>query len=556
MAVIRVTSPRADGGFPEGLTLGEAISLVNQGKNTAIEPAKKKWVTGDVEMDGEIEIRLELDGEKQIVYGKTGKLESPLPAIQTGKKLIIQGGNAVICGANTGIGLILSSSDITVKSLSFSGFYIGIFITQEHRSLRGVSVSGCKFTEISQACILAGLTAGNLEMTGIEISGCEMTAPSREHRMGSCTAALVTAALDRDGSRPIHNVSLKGLLLARNKVRPNPDGTTFAEGFTIYASCDFSYGLGAGYAKGAFTDIDNCVTEDVCIEENEVDGVDDTCIGFLGALPARSRCAARNFRISGNRVFYTLTGICASSCNQYAGGESYHCTASGIVIEGNYVAPSARIPHEPSMGIGLLNVRAESRHIMCADCVLEHAAIRDNEIIGRDWGIVLEAMHVTQDLPAPSKLSRCEICDVEIENNRITNARQPIRIFGVRMEGRTDAFWGRSLEEANPEYPYSAYAEENSVDRILIRGNTASGFECFLVAAGAWAAGRGFARDNRVGPHIVLEGNLLQKGEKVFTYRKYVSDQILLEEACGMGNRALGEFHVPSTHDEEKGDLK
>ena len=34
------------------------------------------------------------------------------------------------------------------------------------------------------------------------------------------------------------------------------------------------------------------------------------------------------------------------------------------------------------------------------------------------------------------------------------------------------------------------------------------------------------------------------------------SDQILLEEACGMGNRALGEFHVPSTHDEEKGDLK
>ena len=44
----------------------------------------------------------------------------------------------------------------------------------------------------------------------------------------------------------------------------SPDGTTFAEGFTIYASCDFSYGLGAGYAKGAFTDIDNCVTEDVC----------------------------------------------------------------------------------------------------------------------------------------------------------------------------------------------------------------------------------------------------------------------------------------------------
>ena len=41
------------------------------------------------EMDGEIEIRLELDGEKQIVYGKNGKA-GIAPAIQTGKKLIIQ----------------------------------------------------------------------------------------------------------------------------------------------------------------------------------------------------------------------------------------------------------------------------------------------------------------------------------------------------------------------------------------------------------------------------------------------------------------------------------
>ena len=84
-------------------------------------------------------------------------------------------------------------------------------------------------------------------------------------------------------------------------------------------------------------------------------------------------------------------------------------------------------------------------------------------------------MHVTQDLPAPSKLSRCEICDVEIKITVLPMPASPSGFFGVRMEGRTDAFWGRSLEEANPEYPYSAYAEENSVDRILIRGNTASG---------------------------------------------------------------------------------
>ena len=59
--------------------------------------------------------------------------------------------------------------------------------------------------------------------------------------------------------------------------------------------------------------------------------------------------------------------------------------------------------------------------------------------------------------------------------------------------------------------------------------------------AGAWAAGRGFARENSVGPGLVFENNLLDKGKKVFAYRYEAADQRLLEDACGSGNRAWKE---------------
>ena len=77
------------------------------------------------------------------------------------------------------------------------------------------------------------------------------------------------------------------------------------------------------------------------------------------------------------------------------------------------------------------------------------------------------------------------------------------------------------------------------------------------MAAGAWAAWPGVCQGITASDlTLCWRKSAAKRREKVFTYRKYVSDQILLEEACGMGEPGAGRIHVPSTHDEEKGDLK
>ena len=539
MAIIQVESPmlRGDG---DRLTLTEAIELAN-GENTEAAHRCPRAIQGDPDTDEEIEIRL-ICGEEELVFPDCGAtLSCVLPPLCSGKRVVIDGQGKCLRGGGTGCGLILSSGGVTVRRLTLSHFSAGIFITQAERSIDGVAIEKCRFEEMTHACILGGMTGSDLTLSHVAIRECDMQAPSRARKKGACTAVLLSAVLDWTGGIFVSGVSMRELFVNGNVIHAHPDGGTFSEGINIFTTCDYTYGVGRAVGSGSNSRIADCTTENVFIEQNEVSGVDDSCIGFLGALLARERCSIRNFHICRNRVSYFLTGLCVSSCNQYAGGESYHCSASDIYMEDNILLPSEETPDEPSMAVALINVRAESGEIVCEDCTLERVAVRGNRIEGRDWGIVLEGMHGTQDLPAPSRLCRCGIRSVTIEHNEIRGVREPLRMFGVRLEGRVDRFWDYGLVEVNDRYPYSVYAQGNFVDQVTVRNNEVSDYDCFLNMAGAWAAGRGFARENSVGPGLVFENNLLDKGKKVFAYRYEAADQRLLEEACGSGNRAWKE---------------
>ena len=538
MAIIQVQSPLFRGGG-NMLTLAEAIEVAN-GENPEAVRRCRDAISGDPAADEEIEIRL-VCREEELVLPGSETLSSALPPLRTEKRVVIDGQGKRLRGGGTGCGLILSSGRAAVRRLAFSNFSAGIFLTQAERSMDDIVIEECGFDEMTHACILGGMTGSNLTLSRVVVRRCDMQAPPRSRKRGACTAVLLSAVLDWTGGVFVSGTAMRDLLICGNVIRAHPDGGTFSEGINLFTTCDYTYGVGGPVGAGGSSRIEDCITEDVLIEENDISGVDDTCIGFLGALPARERCSIRNFTVRRNRAAYFLTGLCVSSCNQYAGGESYHCTADGIYMEDNVLLPSAEAPDEPSMAIALINVRAESGKIVCEDCVLENVAVRRNHIEGRDWGIVLEGMHGTQDLPAPSRLLRCGIRDVTIERNEIRGVREPLRMYGVRLEGRTDRFWDYGVVEVNDQYPYSVYAEGNYIDRITVRDNEASDYDCFLNMAGAWAAGRGFARNNSVGPELVFENNSLDKGKKVFAYRYEAADQRLLEEACGFGNRAWKE---------------
>ena len=538
MAVIQVESPlmRDDGGK---LTLLEALELAN-GVNKAAARRCSQAISGDLERDEEIEIRLSCK-EEELTVPSCEPLSSALPPLCSQKRVVIDGQGKRLLGEGTGCGLVISSGGVKVRRLSLSCFSVGIFLTQGRQSIDDVTIEECSFDEMTHACILAGMTESNLTLSHVTVQDCRMQAPSRARKRGPCTAMLLSAVLDWRGNISLRGVSMRELLIRRNVIHAHPDGGCFSEGINIFTTCDYVYGVGGTVGSGADSQITDCMTENVYIEENDVSGVDDSCIGFLGALPSREKCSIRNFHICRNKVSYFLTGLCVSSCNQYAGGSSYYCMASDIYMEDNVLLPSEEAPDEPSMAIALINVRAESGEIVCEDCVLENVTVRGNRLEGRDWGIGLEGLHGTQDLPAPSRLCRCGIRRVTIENNEIRGIREPLRMFGVRLEGRVDRFWDYGEVRVNHQYPYSVYAQGNFVDQVAVRGNSVNGYDCFLNMAGAWAAGRGFACGNRVGPALIFEDNHLDKGKKVFAYRYEAADQRLLEEACGCGNRAWKE---------------
>lgn len=473
------------------------------------------------------------------------KVDTGLPALESNIKTTIHGNGAELQGNGSGTGLILQGQNIYVEGLKVSGFTTGIYIQAENQNVQNVMITKSEFRNITSASVMTGIVNSDLSIEDIKITESFFEAPSKQ-RGGhcSCASCLFTAVYNTD-DHPIHNVALRNVTWSYNHTVCNPtDGNLFSEGLMAHGACNYSFFDLTDMFISSMNDVTHSVFENLLVENNVMDGVYDIGITVLASFPARSDCLLKDVIIRGNKIRYFNTGINVGATNQCCSGDVKRMYTRNVIVENNILEPQVPGPFEPQIGIMIFATRCESQLITCVDSHMEDIIVRNNDISGHEVGIQVEAQHGTQELPSPSNVSNCSIRRLTIENNKIHGAQNAIRMSAVHLESRVDDFWGYKVPPFDKSLAYSTYAGNNILDDVTIEGNEIIEYDVALTLCAAWICGHAFGKNNTVGPHITIKNNKLDGGRKVFCYSKYITDEILYDDAIGFGNRVIGSWQI------------
>ena len=457
--------------------------------------------------------------EKGFVYQADQTLEICAKA-----PVVLAGEGARLCGKGDGTGILIRSGNVVVQDLSFQHFFIGIGIEAEGESVREIKVERCSFEDVTSEGITTAIRTSDTSLEYLTVRACTFEAPSKT-RGGHCSTAisLMTASYESD-QEPLENVALKHVLLEGNHLSKNrEDGNLFMLGITAHGACAHTFYLEEGDMRVvSMNRVEGSLQEDLVIRGNTVDGVFDIGIDVIGGLPGRFSSVLRDVVIEENTVWYHNTAINVGSTNIPCNGDVHDCVAENIMIRRNHVFPCVPGPHEPQIGIMVFTIRAESQTICCTDCRMTNVTVEENEIVGREVGIALQAAHATQDLPYPSRLENIQLSGVTIRNNTIRSAQLPLRFWATHLEGRYDPFWGFPLPDFDSTLPFSTRCEHILMDDVTVENNTIEYYDIALTMGAAWACGHAFVRDSVVGENMCFSGNKLDKKEKVYAYRDVI----------------------------------
>lgn len=485
----------------------------------------------------------------EFAHGAFIELEKEIEISSCKGSVFIKGNGAVLKGKGRGTALTIEGDKFNICGLSFIEFDVGIFIRSSKNNTKNIKVEECDFHQINNACIMTGILNSEHSIENIEITNNLFEAPAavkEAHNAGhvACATCFFNALYNQE-DHPIFDAVLKDVIWRNNKTIANTiDGNQFSEGLMAHGACNYAFFEGTDMVCTSLNDVYNCRFENLLIENNVVEGVHDIGITVLASFPGRHDNVLENVIIRNNRITYFNTGINVGATNQCSSADVSRMYARHILIENNILKPMNPGPFEPQIGIMLFTTRCESQMQNCTDCHMEDIIVKDNEIWGHEVGIQIEAQHGTQELPYPSKISNCTITDLVIENNKIHEAMEAIKISAVHMEGRIDDFWGYSVPEYDETKGFSTLAEGNVINNIKIHNNSIDEYDIALVVRGAWGCNHTFSRNNLVGPKVSIYGNILNGGHKVFCYNKYIADDILYGDAIGTNNHVYGEWTV------------
>ena len=453
--------------------------------------------------------------------------------IDSSVPVLIEGNGAELSGEGNGTGILIKSSHVTVKDLSLKHFFIGIAVEANGRDVHDIIIESCRFEDVTSEGITTAIRSSGKQIEDLTVRDCSFEAPSRT-RGGHCSTAisLMTASYESN-QEPLSNVALRRVKILNNHLSKNrEDGNLFMLGITAHGACAHTFYLEEGDMRTvSMNRVEGSLQEDLLIRGNTVDGVFDIGIDVIGGLPGRFGSVLREVLIEENTVWYHNTAINVGAANIPCNGDVHDCVAENIMIRKNHVFPCVPGPNEPQIGIMVFTIRAESQTIVCTNCRMTDVTVTENEIVGREVGIALQAAHATQDLPYPSRIEGISLCGVTITNNTIRKAQLPLRFWATHLEGRYDPFWGFPLPDFDPELPFSTRCEHVLLDEITVENNVIESYDIALTMGAAWACGHAFVRDSVVGERILFNANRLDKKEKVYAYRDVVTHAQPYEDA-------------------------
>lgn len=533
MAIINVnaTSFAADK-ESDVLSFVEAIDIVN-GKLSVEALNLKKRANIEGMLCGSNEIRFLLE--------RGCRIEVPDELIHDSLTLfasepLMINGNGVELTGNGGIGLRVICSNVTIKDLMFNGFDICVRIDGGAETIENIAIENCKFSYVKYTGVLTGASESNGSLQGLRIENCEFIGPKgiEEESFDNCTFSIELQAATSEGAKEISNALLDDVIIRGNHFRG-----------AARVNINMITALEAQLVPKHQTSYNGCRMKNILIEKNEFNSGWDAVINLITGCINSKNLVAEDICIQNNKIFYGVWGIFLAGGEPLFGSLCENSISRNVTVKDNYLELMEGGAGEPSSGIAINGARTDVGINIIRNCGIEDYKIVDNEIIGSEWGIMVEGAHAQLDSDAPSEMSNCFATNVLIEGNRFSKVDKPFLFYGANLEGRRfDWNIGVPLRNKNwlplrkEHSSLTTLVENNKLDHIICKNNAVKGYRYMMIASGCKASGHGLAKGNVLGSDMVFENNTYEEGEG----RIFIQDAMLEDWVRGENNRVLGKF--------------
>jgi hypothetical protein len=362
-----------------------------------------------------------------------------------------------------GLGLILSSSDITVSGVTFERFILSMQVLPTGEAgLANISITGNRFHNGGGVGFSASTASGRGRLTALQIEDNEFLGPehfdelfpSTLHTAISVLGAGSTASNAQDGA----TVVLSDIYIAGNTIDQIGTGVQIQP-------------LQALFGPNRNARLSGLIIEGNIITQTQ--GAVDPAIYVWGAINVGgsvSNVAMTDVLITDNTVAGNGYLIFVAGVEVLLGGSTPSSAISldGIRITGNTLNPVA------SCVVGITTIAAfvELGGSTVSDASISNVEITENQVTGCNWGALATPVY---NVGAPDISAGNVIEGLRYEGNRIEQASIGIVVAGGALAA--EAFDG----EAGIEY--------NSARGVYLKNNRFSTTESGMLLAGGLARG-------------------------------------------------------------------
>ncbi len=396
----------------------------------------------------------------------------------------IDGGGAVLTdAASLDVGLMISSSKITVHNLGFTGFVTSLAVDPQGASLTDIAIIDNVLSNMK----LVGLKVGT-SVNGGSLNGLTVTGNTFNGKPFTGSVVSIAAANPATGGR-VRKATLDNVSFAHNTVRGGIEGL---------------YVFGAAALGGA---ADDATTRYVSITDNVFEDNTDASLNIAGSDGAAGffrHTAVEHVVVERNTISVHNWGIGMWGGEPFGAGIANDSSVSDVLISDNQLTQAEGAPNALGLCIVLQAGRTDAPPGLARGDAIEHVQILNNSVRNCNQAITLDGGAVI----VGGKASHNQVSDILIDGNQLENNQIGLIARGGEVELG------------------AARVTNNIVNQMTVTENHFTGNQLAVHLIGG-VAKNGVALDNQVGPDLSFSSN---------TYDGDAQQRCQIEDSTG--NRA------------------
>ncbi len=443
--------------------------------------------------------------------------------------LTITGDNAVITGTHERhrFAFSMQCSNTTLSSIELHNFVLGIEIDGMGKVVENVWVKDIVMIG-GLSCVDVGSSVSNSTLRNIHVDSCTTTVIHEEWEEETFTPMALT-----------YNICC-----ARHKSGGSVDNCVLEDVYVNNCkklgqsriAINFMSGMPAGADMfRQDTSYNNLVSRNINVTNNYIECCWDGAIAFLDKFVNNGSASIDGITVSGNHCIHGIAGLYIFGTEQIF-GEANDARISNIVVTNNHFECGIDDVGEPVRGIFVAATRADPYTMTSIGCTIDNLEISHNTLDGS--GIVIAGAYTMGDIPLEQ--SDNTVSNTTIHHNTINNADIAFQFDGTQMEGRMydwnfgyprhDKKWGEHYTDHSVQ---TSVLTNNRVVNLSCCDNIIEGYRYKVVASGANGHGHGICTGNKVCGDVVFANNHFGVGENHLHVADMITDDYVVD---GGGN--------------------